>query len=358
MQGIHNAALFGASQRSARDKLERMGGIKRGPSGILASSSELMQAVAPRPMAPPPMMPRPVAPPQATMPMVQAALPQVPVQTTVAPMVQQAPVQQVPAVPTVPQPASPSTPMGFQPGGPVDAEGRRRRKDRVDITEDPVTFIQKMDQESDGAIIEKFGTPEKALEKARDKALNINSALDAKDSKEVGDAVMVAAELPPTDESKIDFAQSVLGIDTDDVGEIDDAIFRVLTSDPSLSGQKLQQAVLLGLNNYKQTAAARAAAASGGSGFENMPTYTEALPNMIKTIITADPGISIDEATAQAQKVLDPLYGRTGGGAPKMELTDEQQIILTQAQEALAAGKDRKAVVDEAIKRGLPAGAL
>ena len=37
MQGIHNAALFGASQRSARDKLEMMGGIKRGPSGILAS---------------------------------------------------------------------------------------------------------------------------------------------------------------------------------------------------------------------------------------------------------------------------------------------------------------------------------
>jgi hypothetical protein len=291
--------------------------------------------------------------------MVQAALPQVPVQTTVAPMMQQQPQQQVPAVPTVPQPASPSTPMGFQPGGPVDAEGRRRRRNRVDITEDPVTFIQKMDQETGGAVIEKFGTTEKALEKGQNKLNNIDSALEAtEDPKKIGDAVMVAAELPPTNESKIDFAQSVLGIDTDDVGEIDDAIFRVLTSDPSLSGQKLQQAVLLGLNNYKQTAAARAAAASGGSGFENMPTYTEALPNMIKTIITADPGISIDEATAQAQKVLDPLYGRTGGGAPKVELTAEQQTILTQAQEALAAGKDRKAVEAEAIKRGLPAGAL
>ncbi len=349
MQGIHNAALFGASQRSARDKLELMGGIKRGPSGILASSSELMQAAAPRAMAPPPMMPRPMVPPQATMPMVQAALPQVPVQTTVAPMRQQQQ-QQVPAVPTVPQPASPNTPMGFNEAGPVDI--RNPASAFVSTVEGIGTGLFDM-------LVKKFGSAEKAEEESVKKREIVASAQAATDDpKKVSDAVMVAAELSPTNESKIDFAQSVLGINTDDVGEIDDAIFRVLTSDPSLSGQKLQQAVLLGLNNYKQTAAARAAAASGGSGFENMPTYTEALPNMIKTIITADPGISIDEATAQAQKVLDPLYGRTGGGAPKVELTAGQQVILTQAQEALAAGKDRKAVEAEAIKRGLPAGAL
>ena len=345
MQGIHNAALFGASQRSARNKLEMMGGIKRGPSGILASSSELMQAVTP------PTIPKPMVTPQATMPMVQAALPQVPVQTTVAPMVQQAPVQQqVPAVPTVPQPASPSTPMGFQPGGPVDAEGRRRRKDRVDITEDPVTFIQKMDQESDGAIIEKFGTPEKALEKARDKALNINSALDAKDSKEVGDAVMVAAELPPTNESKIDFAQSVLGIDTDDVGEIDDAIFRVLTSDPSLSGQKLQQAVLLGLNNYKQTAAARAAAASGGkSGMSPLEPFADAVRDLAGKIIQST-GKDAPEAMKEAADTLRPFYE----GNVSMPSQTQTQTLRQQVEEALKLEpKRREAILKQATEMGV-----
>ena len=340
MQGKHNAALFGASQRSARDKLEMMGGIKRGPSGILASSSELMQAAAPRPMAPPPMMP-----------VVQASLPQVPMQTTVAPMMQQQQPQQTPAVPTVPQPASPTTPMKFNEAGPVDI--RNPASAFVTTVEGIGTGLFDM-------LVKKFGSAEKAEEESVKKREIVASAQAAtNDPKKVSDAVMVAAELPPTNESKIDFAQSVLGINTDDVGEIDDAIFRVLTSDPSLSGQKLQQAVLLGLNNYKQTAAARAAAASGGSGFENMPTYTEALPNMIKTIITADPGVSIDEATAQAQKVLDPLYGRTGGGAPKVELTAEQQALVEQARDAVEnQGRDPEVVRKMLTDMGIPSGAL
>ncbi len=350
MQGIHNAALFGASQRSARDKLEMMGGIKRSPRGILASSPELMQAAAPRTMTPPPTVPRQMAPPQATMPMVQAALPQVPMQNTVAPMMQQQQ-QQAPAVPTVPRPASPSTPMGFEEAGPVDI--RNPASAFVSTVEGIGTGLFNM-------LVNKFGSAEKAEKESVKKREIVESAQAAtNDPKKVSDAVMVAAELPPTNESKIDFAQSVLGIDTDNVGEIDDAIFRVLTSDPSLSGQKLQQAVLLGLNNYKQTAAARAAAASGGSGFENMPTYTEALPNMIKTIITADPGISIDEATAQAQKVLDPLYGRTGGGAPKVELTAEQQAMVEQARDAVKnQGRDPEVVRKMLTDMGIPSGAL
>jgi len=350
MQGIHNAALFGASQRSARDKLEMMGGIKRSPRGILASSPELMQAAAPRAMTPPPTMPRQMAPLQATMPMVQAALPQVPVQTTVAPMMQQQ--QQVPVVPTVPQPASPSTPMGFEEAGPVDI--RNPASAFVSAVEGLGTGLFDM-------LVNKFGSAEKAQKETATKKDTIDSALEAtEDPKKIGDAVMVAAELPPTNESKIDFAQSVLGIDTDNVGEIDDEIFRVLTSDPSLSGQKLQQAVLLGLNNFKQTAAARAAAASGsGSGFEPMPTYIEALPKMIQSIMSNDPGISMEEASAEAQKVLDPLYGKTGGGAPKVELTAEQQTMVEQARDAVQnEGRDPEVVRKMLTDMGIPSGAL
>jgi len=280
--GINNIDLFGASQREARGKLEQMGGIKRpGPSGILASSTELMNAVgnAAAPAMPvratgpaTPMTPAPV--PQA-----QVALPQVPAPMTVAP----GPVQQAPApTPAVPQPAAPTTPMRFQPGGPVTLNeqfrgysemGERlaqKAKEQdtmvVDITQDPVLFLENMDKQTGGAVTKQFGSTEKALEEGEKKAQNIYAAMDTEDESKVGDAVVKEAGLEPTDENKQEFARTVLGIDTDDIGEIDDAIFNTLTADVSLSGQKLQQAVLLGLQNYKQTAAARAAGASGGVG--------------------------------------------------------------------------------------------
>jgi len=79
--GINNIDIINASQRGARDKLNQMAGIKRPPSGILASSPELMQAVT---GAPPAMPIRPTGP-ATPMPMVQTALPQVPMQTAVAP---------------------------------------------------------------------------------------------------------------------------------------------------------------------------------------------------------------------------------------------------------------------------------
>ena len=379
--GIYNAALFGASQREARGKLEQMAGIKRPPSGILASSPELMQAAAPRAMMPQQPMPAP-------MPMVQPALPQVPAPTAMTAPVQQ-PVQQAPAprptapAPTVPQPAAPTTPMKFQPGGPVAVNeqfrgysemgerlGRKARETGatvVDITQDPMLFLENMDKETGGAVTEKYGSTEAALEEGRKKANTLEAATeDTKDPKKLTDTVMVLAEVEPTDENKKDFATNVLGLqDVNDIDEINNRIAEVAIYSSIGGGttgtDKLAKALMLGLNNYKQTASARAAAKSGGSsGFEPMPRYGEALPNMVKTIMQNDPGVTVEEAMVEARKVLDPLYGRTGGGAPTptVELTAEQQTLYNQAQEAIAAGKDPAAVKAEAIKRGLPAGAL
>ena len=166
-----------------------MGGIKRSPRGILASSPELMQAAAPRTMTPPPTMARPMAPPQATMPMVQAALPQVPMQTTVAPMMQQQQQQQAPAVPTVPRPASPTTPMGFEEAGPVDI--RNPASAFVSTVEGIGTGLFNM-------LVNKFGSAEKAEKESVKKREIVASAQAAtNDPKKVSDAVMFAAELPP-----------------------------------------------------------------------------------------------------------------------------------------------------------------
>ena len=326
--GINNAALFGASQRSARNKLETMGGIQRNPRGILASSSALMQAAAPRAMTPPPPMMQ-----QASMPMVQPALPQVPMQTTVAPMVQQAPVQQ--QAPAQQQQAS-MNPMQqdavkLQEGGKIDVT--------QSPTAAPMTRFQLamfgLGSDIYEKVLGKYGSEKKAEEEAvkkRDKIKKVASETD--DSVTIANEVMRASEVEPTDDNKKDFAENVFGLtDVNDIDEINDRIAKVAINSTIGGGtqgtDKFARAVLLGLQNYKQTAAARAAAASGGSGFENMPTYTEALPNMIKTIITADPGISIDEATAQAQKVLDPLYGRTSGGAPAQQQPQNTEQMPT-----------------------------
>ena len=338
--GIYNAALFGASQREARGKLEQMGGIKRpGPSGILASSPELMNAVG---NAAAPAMPvratgpaTPITP--APVQQAQVALPQVPAPMTVAP----GPVQQAPApTPAVPQPAAPTTPMRFQPGGPVTLNeqfrgysemGERlaqqaKEQDTmvVDITQDPVSFLENMDKQTGGAVTKQFGSTEKALEEGEKKAQNIYAAMDTEDESKVGDAVVKEAGLEPTDENKQEFARTVLGIDTDDIGEIDDAIFNTLTADVSLSGQKLQQAVLLGLQNYKQTASARAAAVSGAKASTYTPerlfqqAVEKIMGNPEQFDVYNEEGSAVDpmKVRREAMKIAQATStAMTGGGA-------------------------------------------
>jgi len=131
---------------------------------------------------------------------------------------------------------------------------------------------------------------------------------------------MLASEVEPTDENKKDFAANVFGLENvNDIDAINDRIAKVAIASTIGGGtqgtDKFARAVLLGLQNYKQTAAARSST-GGSSMYEAMPRYGEALPSMIKSIMTKDPGISIEEAEAEARKVLDPLYGKTGGGAP------------------------------------------
>jgi len=346
--GINNADLFGASQRSARDKLETMGGIQRNPRGILASSPELMQAAAPRPMAP---APAPMTPPPM-MPMVQPALPQVPMQTVVAPMVQQAPV-----VPTVPQPASPTTPMKFNVAGPVD------------VTKTPTQFQLAMSSIGPD-IYEKVLGRHRSEEKAKQKIVEKKDEIEevtstTKDPVEISNAVLTSMGEEPTDENKRDVAANVFGLENvNDIDAINDRIAKVAVASTIGGGtqgtDKLAAALLLGLQNYKQTAAARSAAASGSkSGFEPMPTYIEALPKMIQSIMSNNPGISMEEASAEAQKVLDPLYGKTGGGAPKVELTAEQQAMVEQARDAVKnQGRDPEVVRKMLTDMGIPSGAL
>ena len=293
--GINNIDIINASQSEARSKLRRMAGIKDSPSGILASSTELMNAVGSAAAPAMPVRATGPATPMTPAPVQQAqvALPQVPAPTAMPAPVQQ-PVQQAPAprptapAPTVPQPAAPTTPMKFQPGGPVAvneqfrgySEMGKRMGDKarktgetvVDITQDPMMFLQKMDKETGGAVTEKYGSTEAALKEAGKKVTTLDKAAEAtKDPKELSDTVMVLAEVEPTDENKKDFATNVLGLeDVNDIDEINNRIAEVALYSSIGGGttgtDKLAKALMLGLNNYKQTASARAAGAAAAAG--------------------------------------------------------------------------------------------
>lgn len=357
--GIYNAALFGASQREARGKLEQMAGIKRPPSGILASSPELMQAVT---GAAPAMPQRPMAP--APMPMVQPALPQVPMQTAMAPAPVQQPVQQAPAPrPMAPapvqQPASPATPMGFAEGKEVKLNRQNPKAVResilksVDITKNPIALLEQMDAETGGAVTNTFGSIDKALQEGTGKANAINAALATGNAENVANTVIDQAGLPLNDDSKREFAQSVLGINTNDIGEIDDAIFRTLTADVTLSGAELQKAVLLGLQNYKQTAAARAAATTGAGGSKMSPL--EPFPDAVRDLagkIMQNTGADPADAIRQAQEALAPYYS---GNVPTMTGTGsaEPQNLRQQLEEALKLEPQRR---EEILKQATEMG--
>ena len=335
--GINNAALFGASQRSARDKLETMGGIQRNPRGILASSSALMQAVAPRPMAPAPM-----TPPPPMMPMVQpVVLPQVPMQTTVAPMVQQAPVQQQQASMNPMQQA----PIKLEDGG------------KIDITKNPTMpgmtqFQLAMFNVGSGIyekVLGKYGSEEKAKEEIVKKKDEIEEVTSTSNNPvEIANAVLTSMGEEPTDDNKRDVAENVFGLtDVNDIDAINDRIAKVAVASTIGGGtqgtDKLASALLLGLNSYKQTAAARASGGAGASSaaFRSpINAYQDARKAVIEMAINdrrlqknlADRGISLEDyAEKQAEDLLIKSYTpeiliRNGFGRLVQNTTDDTTL--------------------------------
>ena len=370
--GINNAGLFGASQREARSKLDQMAGIKR-PSGILASSPELMRAAAgPAMMQPPPQQPAPMP---TNMPTVQPALQAKPMPTTVAPMAQ-APAPRS-LNPMAPAPAAgPGQPPvvklneGGEPlKGYSDMGARMAERAKasvaaggspvVDITQTATQFMENLDKKTDGALTKKYGSLEAAEAAGDEKMDKVKDAAETKDAAAIADAAVAAVGEEVTDAAKMDFAENIFGLtDVNDIDEINRRIANVAIGSAVGKGpDKFAEAVLFGLQTVKQTAAARAAAAAGGksSGFEPLPRYAEALPDMVKTIMTNNPGITAQEAAQQAALVLDPLYNKAAGGG---STTAAPMTPLEKARKAIENGAPRDAVIERLKSNGIDPGDL
>ena len=370
--GINNAGLFGASQREARSKLDQMAGIKR-PSGILASSPELMRAAMPTAMAPAP-MPM-TAPAPMAMPMVPAPAP-MPMPTTVsaAPTPAPAPrslnpMAQAPAAGPGKQPVVKLNEGGEPLKGYSDMGARMAERAKasvaaggspvVDITQTAMQFMENLDKKTDGALTKKYGSLEAAEAAGDEKMDKVKDAAETKDAAAIADAAVAAVGEEVTDAAKMDFAENIFGLtDVNDIDEINRRIANVAIGSAVGKGpDKFAEAVLFGLQTVKQTAAARAAAAAGGksSGFEPLPRYAEALPDMVKTIMTNNPGITAQEAAQQAALVLDPLYNKAAGGG---STTAAPMTPLEKARKAIENGAPRDAVIERLKSNGIDPGDL
>ena len=337
--GINNPALIGASQREARNKLDTMAGIQR-PGGIMASSPQLMQAAMPArppamPARPPVMPARPPVMPQSPARMVGApmappgmpaapaidSLPNIPMPTTVAPRY----MDPMAAAPTTGQPvvklAGGGEPFRPQFQGDVPASAVRlsdKPAGSVDLGLDSPEFmeaIKGLTEEGVNDALKLFGGPAGVVKRDRELENGLKDVMTGREATpaKIAAKTLELAGVPDTAEGRMDFAET-LGFDTNDIGALDDKIMEVLMAGQSTD---FQQAVLMGLQNYKSTAMARAAAKTGGSGYEPLPKYAEAIPDMIKNIMSSNPGTTIQEAAQQAASVLNPLYGRTAGGGEK-----------------------------------------
>lgn len=334
--GIYNAALFNASQREARNKLEKMAGIQRpGPSGILASSPELMQAAMPAPRAMTPQQPVP-----APRPMVQPALPQVPMPTMVTPV--QQPVQQAPA------PAAQQQPVMMQEGGDVKLNRQNPKAVRESITSgidvglDPMQFQKNL--------IAHYGSMEKATEVVEKKVADLEGTIEkTNDPAKISDAVLRAAGEDATDASKRDFARNVFGLqDVNDIDEINRRIADVAIGSSVGKGvDAYAEAVMLGLQTYKQTAAARAAAAAGGGEGEKARQeflYNDVFRKTYEAALEIDPNnpqAALAAAAAAARQAAPgaPSAIRGGGGAatPAAQPADSSGLPMVTSQEEFDA---------------------
>ena len=367
--GINNAALFGASQRSARGKLDQMAGISR-PSGILASSPELMQAAMPP--APPPVMQQspasmvgaPMAPPPVAPPM-----PSMPMPTTVAPR----PLNPMAGNPTAGQPVVQLNEGGFLDSVKQSAvrgveainTGLYGNADAVDITMDTSEFdrvLKTLNPESTKYLLETYGDEAGIAQAAQRKLNNVSAAVESKDPAQISDQVLVEAGEQPTDAAKMDFAENVFGMeDVNDIDEINRRIANVAVgSAVGKSPDEFSAAVLMGLQAYKQTASARAAAsasassAAGGEKSRQEYLYKSVFDATYKAALEVDPEnptAALAAAKQAAVTAAPNAPSATMGGQPAAA---PAQTPLQQVQDALRLEpKRREEILKQATDMGI-----
>ena len=416
-QNVFNRKLFkrksdAGSKTAARDKLRSMGGIMASSEPLLQEAMKAVQS-APTPQidiqgimqAQKRMGPMPSAP----MPQVAPQMPQMQPQP-------QPPMSPQPAPP--PQaPAQPAPPMGLNIGGrPMD-----RRQElanylgaatgpmpQVDIRRQAGSVVQQPEVDMDAI------TPELAIEltsaaqsgkfpvnlrpftaetAGSDENANLlnnqaeqlaaamqdQSLSDEDRARNLLSALGGDAETKNVKKALADTSEQVFGKKIDREAKIDamnNAItgFAIAAGTSPRASKNIANGMLVGLKAMKQTEQGRidtenalALAAAGGrgsgkSGVSPVEPYIDRVSMFAEEIMKSNPGTDPVKAMELAKQIIGPLYAGGAGGptaAPSgPSLTPDQQAMVSQAQEAIANGRDPAAVRQMLIDRGIPAGAI
>lgn len=347
MNSVFNRKLFQPSNRAARNKLAQMG-------GIMASSTELMQAAnaraampmrqtgVPKPMTPmaPPPAPRPTAP--GPMP------PNVPSPTAIAPNILNAAPQQRPVPQQQPQP---SKPQGFAFGGDIDIGATAKGMTLKDMTLLIPGFGLSL-----YSMLDKYGSEEEVEKKANEKIKEIKEAASQDSPEKVANLTLKAAGEKPTEANKKEFARMVFGMkDVNDIDEINRRIADVaIASSIGKGPDAFAQAVLLGLGEFKKTASARAEAAADAAsgGFLDTEAGKAALEIFIKKVENQEDPAAVEQNLNESMgdnigtRVRQAITGGTGG-------TGGGSSIIQQAAEAIKKGADPAAVKQRLKEMGV-----
>ena len=344
MSGIYNSSLFEAKSRPARNKLARMG-------GIMASSTELMEAAMPQQQQPTAMAPRQPMPMMPMMPM-QQQMPMAP-----APMMpMQQPMPPVQPMPTSPvqQPVQQAAPVRMAEGGSVSAAYQQydpRLAGRVDITQDPMQFMQGLQQAAEN--MKEGGAAEVA-----GKVSSIQRAANSGDKEQVQAAITSAVGTSNDKEGLSEAYEAATGEAAPKNASIDELNDRIMTvamggalAQPGSTADRFAKAMIFGLQQKRDTAVARAAGAAGAGGQKMSPLepFADAVRDLAGKLIQ-NQNMDAKEALAAAQAALEPLY-QQAGGVPTT--AGGSQNLRQQVEEALKLEPERR---EEILKQATDMG--
>ena len=188
----------------------------------------------------------------------------------------------------------------------------------VDLGLDSPEFmeaIKGLTEEGVNDALKFFGGPAGVVKRDRELENGLRDVMSGREATpaKIAAKTLELAGVPDTAEGRMDFAET-LGFDTNDIGALDDKIMEVLMAGQSTD---FQQAVLMGLQNYKSTAMARAAAGTGSSGFTKDRTalraYQDTLDSLTRSLSDRDlppdyEGTVADYAAEQALKQVLQTY--------------------------------------------------
>jgi hypothetical protein len=204
--------------------------------------------------------------------------------------------------------------------------------------------LKKLNPVSTKYLLETYGDEAGIAQAAQRKVNNISAAAASKDPAQTADQVMVEAGEQPTNAAKIDFAENVFGMeDVNDIDEINRRIANVaIGSSVAKSPDEFAQAVLLGLQTFKQTASARAAGstAAGGEKSRQEYLYKSVFDATYKAALEVDPenaAAALAAARQAAVTAAPNAPSATMGGQPAS--TDAPPADTTSHQAANDAAK-------------------